>query len=184
MGVLEQYVGEIRLFAGTYAPVDWHFCDGTTLAVSDYSALFSLIGITWGGDGRTTFNLPDFRGRVPVGMGKNSQTGTSYQYGAWGGSETVTLDLVTMPEHGHLFFAAVRPAEDLSPSPDALYAIPPQNGNVHGMYISTSASSKSQAVMRSDAVSDTGGGKGHPNMMRSLAVNYIIALNGNYPQRP
>jgi microcystin-dependent protein len=184
MGVLEQYVGEIRLFAGTYAPVDWHFCDGTTLAVSDYSALFSLIGITWGGDGRTTFNLPDFRGRVPIGTGQNSQTGTPYLYGACGGKETVKLDKNGLPGHMHSFFVVNQPATDLSPSQNALYAMPMPNGVVHGMYISASASDKAQAVMRSDAVSDTGGGEGHSNMMASLAVNYIIALNGNYPQRP
>ncbi|GFN33781.1 phage tail protein [Paenibacillus xylaniclasticus] len=168
---MEPYIGEIRMFAGNFAPSGWHICDGSILPISENEALFSLIGTTYGGDGQTTFALPDLRGRVPVGQGMNSATGTTYTLGQKAGTETVTLTSNELPAHIHGVVAS-----------SAVTTSHPQ-GAVWGTgdTVQYVAPSTSGAPMLASAVSVAGGGQPHDNMMPYLPIGYIIALEGIYP---
>src|SRR6185312_4161857 len=101
----QPYVGEIRIFAGNFAPAGWMFCDGQLLPISEYETLFQLIGTTYGGDGESTFALPDVRGRVPLHQGTLSGSGSNYQLAEMSGVETVTLTTQQIPQHNHLLMA-------------------------------------------------------------------------------
>jgi microcystin-dependent protein len=170
----EPFVGEIRMFAGNFAPRGWAFCDGQLLAVSQNDALFSLLGTIYGGDGRTTFGLPDMRGRIPVHAG--SGPGLSPRnLGARGGAENVTLTANNMPSHGHPLQAVSRPANSRDPIGKGLAAS--QSGDV---YISDISSAQS---FYSGAVSSIGGSRSHTNLMPFLCLHFIIALVGIYPSR-
>jgi microcystin-dependent protein len=162
----DQYVGEIRIFGGNYAPQGWALCNGQLLSISDYAALFSLIGNTYGGDGQTTFAVPNLSGRAVV------HNGSGYTLGQAGGTETVTLTVTQLPAHSHPVRAAEASGDNASPA-----------GNLWAVNGTTAfASDTSGAVaMNPQAITATGGSQPHDNMMPYLAVNYIIALEGNYP---
>ena len=169
----EPFVGEIRMFAGNFAPRGWAFCDGQLLAVSQNDALFSLLGTMYGGDGRTTFGLPDMRGRIPLHAG--SGPGLSpRQLGSKAGAENVTLTVNQMPSHGHPLQAGNRPANSRDPGGKGLAAS--QSGDVY-------TSDLSAVPLNSGAVSSVGGSQSHTNLMPFLCVNFIIALFGIYPSR-
>jgi microcystin-dependent protein len=176
---MEPYLGEIRLFAGTYAPRNWHFCDGALLPIAEDEALFSLIGAAFGGDGRTQFALPDLRGRVPVGQG----TGTGLRprvMGQRGGCETVTIDVDHLPSHDHPLNATTNSATTKDPSPDVGFS---QISDGAWFYAKASAQPRS-LVMNPHVVSNQGGGASHENMMPTMALSYIICLVGLYPPKP
>lgn len=173
----DSYTGEIRLFAGKYAPEYWAKCEGQTLSIQEYQALYSLIGVTYGGDGVTTFKLPDLRGRIPVGMGAPTGSPNTYARGTTGGAETVTLTAAQMPAHTHSQMASTGAANTLDPT-NAILADP---GDKYDLYI-TYATTNPTLAMNSAAITNTGGGGGHSNMMPSTALTYIISLNGLYPQ--
>ncbi len=173
----EAFLGEIKMFAGNFAPRSWALCDGQLLSISQNSALFSILGTTYGGDGRTTFALPDMRGRVSIhpgtGPGLSRKT-----LGQRGGSETVTLTSGQMPAHSHTAItnadttvaSSDRPENKL-PARNA--AATPQYGeNMNGTLSSTAVS-----------VGNTGGSQAHTNVQPYLVVNYIICLQGIYPSR-
>ncbi|WP_274653902.1 phage tail protein [Paenibacillus humicola] len=168
----EPYLGEIRLFAGTYAPVGWEFCNGQLLSISQNDALFSLLGTTYGGDGQTTFGLPDLRGRVPLGQGKNP-TGSSYAMGQLAGTETVTLTVNNLPGHTHAVMANNTSGTTGDPS-NAFWA-----QSTSTQY----ATAAPDAQMSAQSIASSGGSQPHDNMMPTLAVSYIIALNGIYPSQ-
>ncbi|UBM59616.1 tail fiber protein [Marinilongibacter aquaticus] len=169
----EPYVGEIRMFAGNFAPRSWAFCDGQLLAVSQNDALFSLFGTIYGGDGRTTFGLPDMRGRVPIHAGHGPGL-SSRNLGSKGGVEKVTLTTNQMPSHGHKTKASKALANTASPesavlatsSQVSLYFADPPNQN-----------------MRTDAIDSVGGSQSHTNLQPFLCINFIVALFGIYPSR-
>src|ERR1041385_2013183 len=115
----QPYVGEIRIFAGNFAPAGWMFCDGTTLPISENETLFQLIGTTYGGDGQSTFNLPDLRGRVPIHQG-TGPFGTTYQMGEMGGVETVTLTTQQIPQHNHALVATQNVGQQGTPGGNIL----------------------------------------------------------------
>lgn len=169
---MEQYIGEIRMFAGNYAPEGWIFCNGQVLPISQYEALYSLIGITYGGDGQSTFALPDLRGRIPLHQGQNPQTGTAFTVGDKYGTETVALTVGQMPPHTHVVAASSVPGESASPQ-NAFWA------RKNTQY----SSANPTAAMNPGAITTTGGSKAHDNMMPFLAVSFIIALEGEYPTR-
>jgi len=168
----DQYLGEIRMFTGNYAPKDWALCNGALLSVSEYNALFSLIGTTYGGDGEETFALPDLRGRLPIHAG-TSGAGTVYQLGDAGGTETETLSLSQVPAHTHPVNAnrisnQASPANGFWGDSTGVTNYQP-NGTVGGS-------------MNSSLVSSVGGGNPeHDNVMPYLPINFIIALTGIYP---
>lgn len=173
----EPFVGEIRMFAGNFAPRGWAFCDGQLLAVSQNDALFSLLGTIYGGDGRTTFGLPDLRGRIPLHAG--SGPGLSpRRLGAKSGSETETLTVNQLPSHTHdmpVSNAAV--ATQKNPSGRTLATLPPGGALYEG------PSETMDATLNSAAIGNTGGSRSHTNLMPFICINYIIALFGIYPSR-
>jgi microcystin-dependent protein len=170
----EPFVGEIRMFAGNFAPRGWALCDGQLLAISQNDALFSLLGTIYGGDGRTTFGLPDLRGRIPVHTG--SGPGLSpRQIGAKAGTETETLTIAQLPAHSHAAKAQATPGDSGNPKNRHWAA----TSNTPAAYSNDPANSDMAAAM----LSPVGGNQAHSNMMPYLCVNFIIALFGVYPSR-
>ena len=165
------YVGEIRMIASDYAPDGWRLCDGGMLAISDHESLYSLIGSTYGGDDRTFFHVPDLRGRAPVHIGRYQST--QFQLGERGGTEQVTLSLNQLPAHTHELIASDTPAT-LS-IPQSLAA----GGSIE-LYNSGPPDSSLLPVILAPA----GGSQSHENMQPFLVINFIIALNGEYPPHP
>lgn len=169
----EPFVGEIRMFAGNFAPRSWAFCDGQLLAVSQNDALFSLLGTIYGGDGRTTFGLPDMRGRLSVHAGTGPGL-SPRRLGAKAGAENVTLTANQMPSHSHAYNGSTAAGNLNSPAGNVL-----AGRASDATYIETPAS----AQMSPNSVDNTGGSQSHTNLMPYLCVNYIIALFGIYPSR-
>ena len=169
----EPFVGEIRMFAGNFAPRGWAFCDGQLLAVSQNDALFSLLGTIYGGDGRTTFALPDMRGRIPIHMGSGPGL-SNRQLGSKGGSEKVTLTTNQLPAHGHAFQGTDQLGNTPNPSGNAL-----AKSTAADAYINEAPG----AAMASGLVTESGGSRSHSNMQPYLAIHFIIALFGIYPSR-
>lgn len=170
----EPFVGEIRMFAGNFAPRAWAFCDGQLLAISQNDVLFSLLGTIYGGDGRTTFGLPDMRGRIPVHAGTGPGL-NQIRLGAKAGAENVSLTSNQMPSHDHNVSASSASATSNNPT-----------GNVSANTTPTNIYSTSLATpqtMSPAAISTTGGSQSHSNLMPSLCVNFIIALFGIFPSR-
>jgi len=165
------YIGEIRMFAGNFQPAGWAFCDGRLLQISQYDALFALIGTTYGGDGVQTFGLPDLRGRLPVHQGTSSQ-GT-YLIGQLAGTETVTLTTSQIPSHSHTV-AAKTAANSQSPS-GAVYG-----GNAPVAIYTANAPS---SPMNANMIGPNPGGLPHDNLMPFGAVSFIISLFGVFPSR-
>ncbi|MDZ8106685.1 MAG: tail fiber protein [Nostoc sp. DedQUE12a] len=174
------YIGEIRMFGGTFAPVGWALCDGQSLAISENEALFALIGTTYGGDGQTTFRLPDLRGRAPIDQG----TGPGLSPRTIGqplGVEAVTITSFQLPQHNHPLTAntnsnpGVITATDKSPVNNV-----PATGTVE-MY---TRPNDPLVSMSPNAIAPfSGGGQPHENRQPSLAINFIIALEGIYPSQ-
>lgn len=169
----DQCLGEIRMFAGNYAPEGWAFCDGALLSINEHSTLYSLIGIAYGGDGHTTFALPDLRGRVPISAGPGT-TGISYAVGQAGGSETVTLTVAELPAHTHVAQGNKDKGTQEGPK-DGVWA----NPNDKKQYLV----GEPNQTMDAGSIASTGGGQPHNNMMPYLPLSFIIALVGNYPER-
>jgi microcystin-dependent protein len=169
----EPFVGEIRMFAGNFAPRNWAFCDGQLLAVSSNDALFSLLGTMYGGDGRTTFGLPDMRGRIPIHAGTGPGL-SARPVGAKFGDETVTLTANHLPPHTHAWQGYSGAAQGQTPI-DASVAAPAAN-----LY---DTQTDNLGNMRASMVGATGGSRDHANLMPALCVNFIIALFGVYPSR-
>ncbi|MED4584487.1 tail fiber protein [Brevibacillus choshinensis] len=168
----EPYLGEIRMFAGAYAPNGWALCNGQLLNISQNDALFSLIGTTYGGDGQTTFALPDLQGRVPQHMG-TLNGGSPYVLGQKAGVESVTLTVNQMPQHTHSVIAESTAGAD---TPEGnTWAVQPQSAYTTSLNHLVS--------MSPTAVSGAGGSQPHDNMMPSLTISFIIALQGIYPSR-
>ena len=165
------YVGEIRIFAGNFAPLNWALCQGQMLAISDNETLFNLIGTTYGGNGVSTFALPDLRGRLPIHQG--SGPGLSPRtIGQTGGAEQVSLSEAQLPAHSHSVLASST-AGKAAPGPGAMLS---------GGAINVFGSGAPNTPMSAAAVTvSAGGGQPHPNMPPFLGVNYIISLFGIFP---
>lgn len=164
----EPFIGEITLFAGNFEPKGWAFCDGRLLPIAQHTALFSILGTTYGGDGKTTFALPDLRGRAPIGQGQGPGL-SNYSLGETGGQETVTLTVGQMPAHNHAFSDAGQ-----QPSGDAVRV---QTGSSQTKIQQTTGSANSGVTQ------NTGGSQPHENRQPYLGVNYVIALQGIFPSR-
>jgi microcystin-dependent protein len=164
------YVGEIRLFAGNFAPANWYFCNGQLLPIAEFDVLFNLIGTTYGGDGQSTFALPDMRGRIPVHA---SGTGP-YLLGESGGVENVTLQVPQLPAHQHAFVSTQAAIND-SPAGSVLAATP----TASPIY-STGAPGNGNTLSPSSNVT-VGGGQPHSNLMPYQCVSFIISAFGIFP---
>lgn len=173
----EPFIAEIRIFAGNFAPRSWAFCNGQLLPVSQNTALFSLIGTTYGGDGRTTTALPNLEGRAPMHPGRGPGL-TSRRLGQKTGVETVTLTEAQIPNHSHTVRA--RTGAGASGTPPGPTAAISKNGFLDRLYETNGAGLTNMA---SETVTDTGGSQAHNNMQPFLVMNFIIALQGLYPSR-
>ena len=173
----EPFIAEIRIFAGNFAPRGWAFCDGQLLPISQNTALFSLIGTTYGGDGRTTTALPDLMGRAPMHPGRGPGL-TSRRLGQRGGVEMVTLTEAQMPNHTHTLRAANIPIGSVqAPTNQRAY-----NRSSGGNAYNTETTSN-LVDMNSAGLPNTGGSQAHNNLQPFLTMNFIIALVGLYPSR-
>jgi len=167
------FVGEIRLVGFNFAPAGWAFCDGTLLPISENETLFNLIGTTYGGDGQTTFALPDLRGRVPVHVGQGPGL-QSYQIGESFGVESVTLNVNQIPAHTHGFAPGASSGEQTTNRPDNAY---PSAGG----YYSTAPTTG--VTMPAPTVANAGGSQPHDNIQPVLGINFIISLFGVFPSQ-
>lgn len=161
------YLGEIRMFAGNFAPSGWLFCDGQTVAIADYDALYNLIGTTYGGDGVETFALPDLRGRIPF------HVSNSHVLGEMGGVENVTLTTQQIPQHTHPFPCNASTSNTSRPSGNA----------VGGGYLAFADPSSVNGTMNSGMMTSVGGSQPHDNMAPYLGINFIIAMEGIFPSQ-
>jgi len=168
----EPFVAEIRIFAGNFAPRGWAFCNGQLLPISQNTALFSLIGTTYGGDGRSTTALPDLQGRIPMHPGQGPGL-TSRRLGERGGVELVTLSEAQMPNHNHPMMGTEEEADRPAPASDRMLA---EGESVYG-------GASNLVPMASGALPNTGGSQPHNNLQPFLTINFIIALVGLYPSR-
>jgi microcystin-dependent protein len=163
----QPYVGEIRMFAGNFAPAGWMFCEGQLLPISEYETLFNLIGTTYGGDGESTFALPDLRGRVPLHFGSGMTLAET------GGAETVTLTTSQIPAHSHPAIATNNAQTGSIPN-GALLS--------NGPNIYTLGTTPNQ-TMSSSSITSTGGSQPHSNFQPYLCVDFIISLFGIFPSQ-
>jgi len=171
----EPFIGEIRMFAGNFAPRGWAFCDGQLLAVSQHDALFSLLGTIYGGDGLNTFGLPDMRGRIPIHAGTGPGLSTRV-LGAKNGAEKVTLTVAQIPSHTHALRASQNPGTESRPLGNVLAESP------NDIYVANPPT-LSLAAMAANSLSNVGGSHSHSNLMPFLCIHFIIALVGIYPSR-
>jgi microcystin-dependent protein len=168
------FIGEIRLFAGLFAPVNWAFCDGTLIPISQNPTLYQLIGTTYGGDGQQTFALPDLRARVPVHQGGTNVMGQA------AGAETVTLTTSQIPGHAHAFMATSS-GETASPSNNFPAVVKTSvSGETPFIY---GPAGPSVTNLKTNSIKPDGGSQPHNNIQPYLAVNFIIALVGIYPSQ-
>lgn len=174
----DNFVGEIRLFAGDFTPLGWAICDGSTLSIQEYPALFSLIGTTYGGDGVRTFSLPDFKGKIPV-----HKSLPSINVGIKFGTESYTIKPENMPPHSHTFNVMSEQGNNSSPQ-KMMFAKLLASGANKGLY---SKYNTTTTTLNKDFLLPSGGANAPlpiNNIMPTITLNYIIALNGNYPNRP
>lgn len=163
------YVGEIRIFAGNFAPAGWMFCEGQLLAVSENETLFQLIGTTYGGDGQATFALPDLRGRIPL------HQGNGFILAETGGAEEITLTVNQIPAHNHPLLATTNAAAGTAPSPNVTLA---RNNNPA---ITPYGSDNPSTNLVANHLGSVGGSQPHTNFQPYLCVNFIISLFGVFP---
>tara|TARA_R110000787_G_scaffold76919_4_gene169366 strand:- start:1053 stop:1652 length:600 start_codon:yes stop_codon:yes gene_type:complete len=198
---MDPFIGQIMLFAGNFAPRTWAFCDGALLAISSNTALFSILGTTYGGDGRTTFALPDLRGRTPIGPRRGPGL-SDYKLGQRSGVETVTLNTLQIPSHFHTTTNNAGLDQHVMLSSDVGVNVIPEPGDVpsaaivapslgagddvksFGPLTNANVIQGQQIIANAGVtVNPTGGNQSHPNMQPYVAVNYIIAMFGTYPSR-
>jgi len=172
----DPFVAEIRIFPFNFAPTGWAFCDGQLLPISQNTALFSLLGTTYGGDGKSNFALPNLQGQVPMHPGQGPGL-SLHNLGESGGSDTVTLLTSQIPGHNHALMASAQPAEDSSPAGEAL-------GRSVGAALYQTNTAQNLATMAPEALAPSGGGQPHNNLMPYLTLSFCIALQGVFPPRP
>ncbi|MEX2513981.1 MAG: tail fiber protein [Cyclobacteriaceae bacterium] len=179
---MEEFIGTLKLFAGNFAPRGWAFCHGQLLPINNYSAVFSLLGTMYGGDGRTNFALPDLRGRVPVGFGQGPGL-SNYQQGQTGGQESTTLTQGNMPSHNHSI--AVSSTDGSSNNPSGKYpaqAVVQVERGAPNLPVNSYGDS-GNATLAPQSVGNAGGNQPFENRQPYLGLNYIICLEGIFPSR-
>ena len=162
----QPYVGEIRMFAGNFAPAGWAFCDGSLLPISEFETLFNLIGTTYGGDGQSTFQLPDLRGRLPV------HQGNGFTLAETGGAEEVTLNTSQIPNHSHPYLASTSQGATRNPTGNVLATA------IAGSYY---VQQSPTAGLAAASIGSDGGNQPHNNFQPYLCVSFILSLFGVFP---
>jgi microcystin-dependent protein len=166
----QPYVGEIRMFGGNFAPAGWMFCEGQLLPISENETLFSLIGTTYGGDGQSTFALPDLRGRIPLHFGNG------FTLAETGGVETVTLTVSQIPAHSHALLVSTGAAATADPTSNVLAQAPLATTFPYG-------TDAPLTPLSATAIGSTGGSQPHDNFQPYLCVDFIISLFGIFPSQ-
>ena len=169
----QPYVGEIRMFGGNFPPSGWAFCNGATMPISENETLFQLIGTTYGGDGQSTFNLPDLQGRVPIHQGTGPD-GSTFTIGEAAGVETVTLTIQQIPNHNHAFIGTGNPGTTTNPPTNI---VAQNSGN--NIYIEDQAF----VPLAPQSLLPEGGSQPHENIQPFLCVAFIISLFGIFPSQ-
>ncbi len=182
---MDSYIGEIKIWPVPRLPAGWLWCDGSSLTIRGHETLYALIGIRYGGDGRTNFNLPDLRNRVPLHMGSGPGTNgtlpaTNYSIGKNGGFTTVTLQASQIPAHNHQFFATTSNATATIPGDTFTLS---QSDVTVSPYALEAATGKAFSFADA-ALQAAGGGQAHNNIMPNRTLNYIICNLGTFPVRP
>ncbi len=172
----DPFVAEIRIVPSNFAPTGWAFCDGQLLPLSQNTALFSLLGTTYGGDGKSTFALPDLQGRAPMHPGQGPGL-SLHDLGETGGAETVTLLESEVPAHSHPMMASTQPGEDPAPNPAEALA------RSVGASLYQTVANANLSQLSPNALAVAGGGQPHNNMQPYLTLNFCIALQGVFPPR-
>lgn len=175
---MEPYVGEIRLFAGEYAPEDWLLCQGQLLAIREYQVLYALLGTIYGGDGSSTFGIPNLSARLPVGRSNSAPPtmANTYKLGSPGGVFGVTLAAANLPTHTHTLSASKAAATTTTPGPSVVFATAPASFTYYAVD-TTRVNAAAEMVASSGSTSPSA----HVNMMPTLGLSYIIATKGIYP---
>jgi len=168
------FIGEVSMVGFDFPPLGWAFCDGQLLSISQNTALFSILGTTYGGDGRTTFALPDLRGRTPIHPGQGAGL-SNRSLGQQVGTETVTVSPAQMPSHTHTLKASSQAQNTADPSANVLAQQPVE--------FYDAPQPNDERAMNAGSISNTGGGQAHPNRQPYLAVRFVIALQGIFPPR-
>ncbi|WHU04198.1 MULTISPECIES: phage tail protein [unclassified Sphingomonas] len=169
----QPYVGELRIFAGNFAPAGWMFCEGQLIPISENETLFNLIGTTYGGDGQSTFALPDLRGRLAIHQGTGS-SGTNYTLAETGGAEEVTLSINQIPAHSHPLLGA---------SGNGTQANPKNNVLASSTLVKLYSGEAADTAMSATSITSIGGSQPHTNFQPYLCLNYIISLFGIFPSQ-
>ncbi len=169
----QPYVGELRIFAGNFAPAGWMFCEGQLLPISEYETIFQLIGTTYGGDGQSTFALPDLRGRLPLHQGTGS-SGTTYSMADAAGAEQVTLTINQIPNHTHPMLGASGNGSQANPNNNVL-----ASSTLVKLYSGEAA----DMAMAANSITPIGGNQPHTNFQPYICLNYIISLFGIFPSQ-
>jgi microcystin-dependent protein len=169
----QPYVGEIRMFGGNFAPAGWAFCDGALLPISNYDTLFNLIGTTYGGDGQSTFGVPDLRGRLPIHFGNGFALAQN------GGVEDVTLTINQMPSHNHPALTSAQSGNN--PNPNGAYMADEGPAGISQVFSYAPYDGTNQVQLKNVAVSYVGGSQSHSNIQPFLCVSFIISLFGIFP---
>jgi len=165
--VAQPYVGEVRIFAGNFAPAGWMFCEGQLLPISEYETLFNLIGTTYGGDGQSTFALPDLQGRLPLHFGNGLTLAET------GGAETVTLTASQIPAHSHALIASTNNANTVNAETNILAQTPSYTPYISGF--------TPNSPLNNASIDPAGGSQPHTNFQPYLCLNFIISLFGIFP---
>jgi microcystin-dependent protein len=173
------YISALAIFGFDYAPKLWAFCDGQLLAIQQNQALFSLLGTTFGGNGTTTFALPNLKGRVPIGMSQGPGL-SNYVLGQQGGNENVTLQIANLPAHSHTAIVNNTAANGASPATaSAIAAVTDVNTEATKIYNTATPN----VTLNSGTITPIGGSQPHSNLQPYITVNYCICLSGNFPSR-
>jgi microcystin-dependent protein len=180
---MDPYLGEIRMVGFNFAPVGWMLCNGQLLPISQYQALFSLLGTTYGGNGTTTFALPDLQGRVPINQGQGLGL-TPYTMGQNGGTENVTLLSTQMPMHNHNVGVSNAAGTISDPTNNVLAQCNSGTARDPKLTVPNFVSTAATGVLSPATISQAGGNQPHANIQPYLCVNFIIAYNGIFPSRP
>lgn len=169
----QPYIGEIRMFAGNFAPAGWSFCDGQLMPISENETLFNLIGTTYGGDGQETFALPNLQSRIPIHQG-TGPSGVTYQIAEAAGTESETLTLQQIPVHNHPLLASMGTGTQNSPAGEVLAS---------GSSVSIFRPQAPTQPLAAQTLNPAGGSQPHENMVPFVCINFIISLFGIFPQQ-
>ncbi len=176
----QPYLGEVRMFGGNYAPRNWAMCNGQILPIQQNSALFSLLGTTYGGNGVSTFQLPNLQSRIAIGQG-NGPSLTPRVIGEIGGEEQVSINVQTMPQHNHMFLASTATSTATKIANNVVLGQAPSNGGLYAQ--NTGTPPPTVGIMAAQTLGNAGQSVSHNNIMPYQCVTFMIALSGIFPSR-